>query len=153
MKGLFCLVTLIVLFVFSAKAQEKYVFESSKIEYPKIEDCPQNDLLSPDVRIKLEQFNQLYAKQVSTGAPDFQTSFEILKPDLYYSVQKLSKYFCKCLKKGTLQKEVAENEFRVILEKCLQIAQRDTAPIEAELRVASNPTDIVGVFDKIVIKN
>lgn len=153
MRGLFALFILFALSAVAAKAQQSYVFESSPVSYPKIEDCPQNDLLSPELRIKLEQFNQIYSKKVSTGAPDFQTSIEIIKPDLYYSVQKLSKYFCKCLKKGILQKDQAENEFRIILEKCLQIAQRDTSPIEAELRTTSNPIEIVCIFDKIVIKN
>ncbi|MFV0376620.1 MAG: hypothetical protein ACK5JD_04870 [Mangrovibacterium sp.] len=153
MKGLFSLFVFIVISAIAANAQQSYIFESSPISYPQIKDCPQNDLLSLELSIKLEQFNQLYSKKVSTGAPDFQTSIEIIKPDLYYSVQKLSKYFSKCLKKGTLQKDQAENEFRTILEKCLQIAQRDTSPIEAELRTTSNPAEIVCIFDKIVIKN
>lgn len=153
MKGLFALIVFSMVVVAAANAQQSYVFESSPISYPQIEDCPPNDLLSTELCIKLAQFNQLYSKEVSTGAPDFQTSIEIIKPDLYYSVQKLSKYFCKCLKKGLLQREQAENDFRIILEKCLQIAQRDTSPIEAELRATSNPTEIVCIFDKIVIKN
>lgn len=137
----------------SAFAQKSYVFESSEVELPQILDCPQNEPLSPGLAIKLEQFNQLYSKKITLGAPSFQTSIEILKPDLYYSVQKLSKYFCKCLKKGILRKEQAETEFETILDKCLQIASRNTTSIEAELRSATNPTEIVGIFDRIVIKN
>ena len=141
------------LLTFAANAQENYIFEGVPVIYPKIVDCPQNQYLSKDVRVKLEQFNLLYSKKVSMGAPDFQTSIEIIKPDVYYSVQKLSKYFCKCLKKGTIQKEKVEDEFKDILEKCLQIAQKDTSPIEAALRSTNNPVEIVGIFDKIIIKN
>ncbi|WP_163711841.1 hypothetical protein [Mangrovibacterium lignilyticum] len=57
------------------------------------------------------------------------------------------------MKKGILQKEIAEDEFRKILEKCLMIVEKDTTPLEAELRATNNPAEIVGVFDKIVIKN
>lgn len=149
---------LILLFVACAalcvNGQDKYVFRADpQIQVPKIEECPSNQYLSEDVRIKLAQFNQVYSKKINMGAPDFQTSIEILKPDVYYSVQKLSKYFCKCMKKGTIGKENAEDEFRKILEKCIQIVQEDTSPLEAELRATSNPVELVGIFDKIVIKN
>ena len=50
------------------------------------------------------------------------------------------------------RKENAEDEFRKILEKCIQIVQEDTSPLEAELRATSNPVELVGIFDKIVIK-
>jgi hypothetical protein len=49
-------------------------------------------------------------------------------------------------------RENAENELKSILDKCIQIVSKDTTPIEAELRAANNPAEIVGVFNKIVIK-
>lgn len=149
---------MIVLFVgccaVCGKAQEKYVFNAdNRPTVPKIDECPPNQYLSEDIRIKLAQFDQIYSKKIMMGAPEFQTSFEIIKPDLYYSVQKLSKYFCKCMKKGTIKKETAENQFGKILEKCISIVKEDTSPLEAELRATSNPVELVGIFDKIVIKN
>ncbi len=137
----------------SVKAQDKYVFQADSLCLPTVEECPPNQYLSEDLRVRLAQFNQLYSKEINMGAPDFQTSIEILKPDVYYSVQKLSKFFCKCMKKGVIKKEDAENEFRSILEKCMLIVKKDTTPIEAELRATSNPMDIVGIFDKIEIQN
>ncbi len=147
---LFCLLSFMTV---CTEAQEKWVYEATPLSLAPIAECEQNQYLSEDVRMFLSKFNQVYSKKVNMGAPDFQTSIEIIKPDLYYSVQKLSKYFCKCMKKGTLEKNVAEDEFRNILKKCLQIVQRDTSPIEAELRATNNPADIVGVFDRIVIEN
>jgi hypothetical protein len=135
------------------EAQEKYVFKADSLCFPTIDECPPNQYLSKETRIKLAQFNQLYSREINMGAPDFRTSVEILKPDLYYSVQKLSKYFCKCLKKGIIKQEDAEVEFRGILEKCMLIVKKDTTPLEAELRATNNPADLVGIFDKIEIQN
>jgi hypothetical protein len=79
-------------------------------------------------------------------------STEIIKPDLYYSIRKLADYYCRCLKKGSMTREKAEDILKSVLDKCIQIASKDTTPIEAELRAANNPQEIVGVFDKIIIK-
>lgn len=148
-----CIICFLISIVCGAKAQNKYVFKADSLHYPIVDECPPNQYLSKDIRIKLAQFNQVYSRQINMGAPDFQVSTEIIKPDLYYSVQKLSKYFCKCLKKGIIQKQEAESEFGSILEKCILIASKDTTPLEAELRATSNPTELVGIFDKIEIQN
>jgi len=136
-----------------ASAQDKYVFKADTLVCPSVAECPPNQYLSKELRVKLEQFNLLYSKKIDLAGQNFPTSTEIIKPDLYYSVQRLSRYFCKCMKKGTISKENAETEFRSILEKCLLIVQKDTAPLEAELRITNNPAELVGVFDRIVITN
>jgi hypothetical protein len=51
-----------------------------------------------------------------------------------------------------MTREKAEDTLKSVLDKCIQIASKETAPIEAELRMANNPQEIVGVFDKIIIK-
>lgn len=137
---------------FAASAQDNYYFESTPVVFPKVSDCPEDNYLSKNVLIKLEQFNQIYTKKVELGGPQYIMSTEIIKPDLYYSIQKLSKYFCKSMKKGTITKDEAEAELVAILDKCFQIFSQDTTPIEAELRAVNNPEAIVGIFDKIVIK-
>ncbi|PTN09329.1 hypothetical protein [Mangrovibacterium marinum] len=147
------IVCFLISIAWGTEAQEKYVFHADSLSFPIIEECPPNEYLSIDTRIKLAQFNQMYSREINMGAPNFQTSVEILKPDLYYSVQKLSKYFCKCLKKGIIKKDEAEIEFRSILDKCMLIVQKDTSPLEAELRATSNPSEIVGIFEKIEIQN
>lgn len=149
---LLVLAFILVLLSHYAKAQIEYVFESTPVKFPKVDECPQNDYLSKDVRIKLEQFNLVYTKKVEIGAPQFISSIEIIKPDVYYSIQKLSKYYCKCLKKGIISQAAVEDELAAILDKCFQIFEKDTKPIEAELRATNNPEDIVNVFDKIVIR-
>jgi len=137
---------------FSVCAQERYYFEKTPEIFPDISECPENEYLSKEVSIKLEQFNQLYTNQVERKGAHYIASTEIIKPDLYYSIQRLSKYFCKCMKKGMIKKDEAERELLVILEKCLQIASQDTRPVEAELRAANDPNAIVEIFDKIVIQ-
>ncbi len=137
---------------FAGWCQEQYVFDSRPVKYPEVKECPRDEYLSKDVRVKLAQFDLIYTKTIDPNSSRFIPSMEIKKPDLYYSVQKLSKYYCKCLKKGIISKEEAENQFKNILDKCIQIFARDTSPIEAELRATNDPKDIVSVFNKIIIR-
>ena len=147
---LFCLFFIFLSVV--GRCQKQYVFDSRPVKYPEVKECPDDEYLSRDVRMKLAQFDLIYTKTIDPTSSRFIPSMEIIKPDLYYSVQKLSKYFCKCLKKGTIPKQEAENQFRNILDKCIQIFSCDTGPIEAELRATNDPKDIVSVFNKIVIR-
>ena len=144
-----CFVFVTVVF---ASAQEQYVFESSPITIPKIEQCPEDNYLSENVRMKLEQFNLIYTRKVERGSPQYMAATEIIKPDLYYSIQKLTRYFCKCMKKGTIGKASAESELASILDKCFQIVSQDTTPLEAELRATNNPEEMIHVFAKITIR-
>lgn len=145
----FCFLFLSVLLV---KAQDLYVFEGSSVDFPeKIDKNYPKLYLSDDLCLKLAQFDMTYTKRIDPAARRVMSSVEIMKPDLYYSIRKLADYYSKCLKKGSMAQEKAENELRSILDKCIQIASQNTAPIEAELRAANNPKEIVGIFDKIVI--
>ncbi len=145
--------SLFLLLALFTHGQTKYVFQMCDVNCPKVEKCQGDQFLSEDVQIKLEQFNLIYTKKIDIDGPRCFQSTEIDKPDLYYSVQKLSNYYRKGLKKGTIDKAEAESELKSILDKCIQIFSKDTTPIEAELRAASNPKDIVSIFDKIIIKN
>lgn len=135
------------------KAQDLYVFEGSSVTFPgKIDVYYPKVSLSEDLCVKLALFDMIYTKKIDSSTRKVMSSTEIIKPDLYYSIRKLADYYCKCLKKGQMVRENAESELKSILDKCIQIASKDTAPIEAELRAANNPEEIVGVFNKIVIK-
>lgn len=142
----------LILIAFDAKAQDLYVFEGSAIEFPEIDQYHQEVYLSQDLCLKLAQFDMVYTKKMDHSSLKVMPSTEIIKPDLYYSIRRLADYYCKCLKKGVVTKEKAENELKSVLDKCIQIASKDTAPIEAELRAANNPQEIVDIFDKIIIK-
>jgi len=135
-----------------AKAQDQYVFESSIVEFPEINQFRQDVHLSKDLCLKLAQFDMVYTKRIDRYASQVMPSTEIIKPDLYYSIRKLADYYCKCLKKGIMTKEKAEDILESVLDKCIQIASKETGPIENELRAANNPQEIVSVFDKIIIK-
>jgi hypothetical protein len=142
----------LVLITFTAKAQDLYVFESSAVEFPEINQFRQEVFLSKDICLKLAQFDMVYTRRIDRSTRQVMPSTEIIKPDLYYSIRKLADYYCKCLKKGIVSKEKAESVLKSVLDKCIQIASKDTGPIEEELRAANNPQEIVGVFDKIIIK-
>ncbi|MGV8139498.1 MAG: hypothetical protein AB2L20_30240 [Mangrovibacterium sp.] len=149
LPGLFLLIMLI---AFTAKSQDLYVFESSAVEFPEINQFRQETYLSRDLCLKLAQFDMVYTRRIVNSTQKAMASTEIIKPDLYYSIHKLADYYCKCLKKGNLTREKAEDTLKSVLDKCIQIASKETAPIEAELRAANNPHEIIGVFDKIIIK-
>lgn len=149
LPGIFLFFTLI---TFTAKSQDLYVFESSAAEFPEVRQFRQEVYLSKDLCLKLAQFDMVYTRRIVNPARNAMASTEIIKPDLYYSIRKLSDYYCKCLKKGNMTREKAEDTLKSVLDKCIQIASKETAPIEAELRMANNPQEIVGVFDKIIIK-
>ncbi len=137
------------------KAQDLYVFEGSSVTFPEKIDVyyPNPKVsLSEDLCMKLALFDMIYTKKIDPSTRKVMSSTEIIKPDLYYSIRKLADYYCKCLKKGQMVHENAEIELKSILDKCIQIVSKDTAPIEAELRAANNPAEIVGVFNKIIIK-
>ncbi|MGV8096643.1 MAG: hypothetical protein AB2L24_32705 [Mangrovibacterium sp.] len=142
----------LVLITFTAKAQDLYVYEGSAIEFPVINQFRQEVYLSKDLCLKLAQFDLVYTKRIDRSGKQVMPSTEIIKPDLYYSIRKLADYYSKCLKKGIVSREKAEDVLSSILDKCIQIASKDTAPVEAELRSANNPQEIVSVFDKIIIK-
>lgn len=146
-------VFVILLFIIvSSKAQDVYQFKNTKSDLPEIRECKLDDLLGETISLKLEQFNRVYTKKVNCGPPSFITSTEIQKPDLYYSVQKLVKYYRKCLKKETLSHEKIEKQMVDILNKCVQIVNQETKPIEQELRNANNSKEIAGVFERIIIE-
>ncbi len=148
------LISLIVGVNLSLTAQDKYVFKADLSECPEVKevDCQMIPYLSKDVSIKMAQFCEVYTKKVEFGSHEQYSSLEIDKPDLYYSIQKLSKYYCKGLKKGILNKEEAESELNEILEKCLAIHSQETQPLEEELKAAGKPVEIVQVFHKVILE-
>ncbi|MGQ8335368.1 hypothetical protein ACUNWD_02385 [Sunxiuqinia sp. A32] len=148
---LFLLVYLISQVVFS---QEEYVFNIDSVTCPKVavNDCQSLPYMSADVSVMYEQFNRMYTRKIDCGPPAHISSVEIDKPDLYYSIKKLSKYYFKGLKKGIIDKNEAEKELQDILQKCMALHSLKTSPIEQELKAANNPTEILGIFQKIVIE-
>jgi hypothetical protein len=142
----------LILMTFAVKAQDSYVFEGTVIDFPEINRYHQEVYLSKDLCLKLAQFNLIYTKKIDRSTDKTIPSTEIIKPDLYYSIRKLTDYYCKCLKKGIVSHEKVEDELKSVLDKSIQIAYQDTRPVEAELRAANNPQEIVGIFNKIIIK-
>ncbi|HKJ44117.1 MAG TPA: hypothetical protein VKA27_18615 [Sunxiuqinia sp.] len=146
---IFCLLVFISI---SLKAQENYQFKKIANNFPVINKCDHQDILGDTVAKKLEQFDQVYTKKVTCGPPAYHVSTEIEKPDLYYSIQKVTAYYRKCVKKETLPKEKIEKNMVDILNKCLLIYSQNTSHLEQELRSANNSKEILGIFSKIIIE-
>ena len=148
------LFTLATLFITISYAQVNYVFQVDSLVCPKIyeDECHDVPYMSKALSVKLAQFDKVYTKTVDCGPPAHMSSIEIAKPDVYYSVKKLSKYYCKGLKKGKLNIDKAESELSSILDKCMAIYAQETKPIESELKTAAKPEDIILVFDRIILE-
>ena len=143
---------LLILFSASLKAQSTYQFKKIACNLPVVDKCDHQDILGDTIAKKLEQFNRVYTKKVNCGPPAYNSSTEIEKPDLYYSIQKVTAYYRKCVKKETLPKEKIEKEMVDIINKCLFIFPQNTKPLVDDLRSANNSKEIIDIFNKIVIE-
>ncbi|MGQ7869940.1 hypothetical protein [Sunxiuqinia sp. sy24] len=150
MKLCFCICCFLI--ALSSKAQETFQFKQTTYDFPEIEECNYDKLLGERLSIKLEQFNRVYTKKVNCGPPNYISSLEIQKPDLYYSIQKLTKHFRKCKKKAILSQDKIEKEMVEIINKSILIFNQKTDSVEQELRQANNSKEIIGVFERIIIE-
>jgi hypothetical protein len=150
MKLLFCAACLFI--TLSTWAQEVFQFQGASCQIPEIKECAHDKLLGETISVKLEQFNQIYTKKVNCGPPSYISSVEIKKPDLYYSVQKLTHHYRKCMRKDILSLEKVEKEMIEIINKSIAIFNQKTDSVEQELRQANNSKEIIRVFDRIVIQ-
>ena len=138
----FCLI-----FLFSKLSwcQDCYTYKSHPVK-PCIEtQCSFNKYFSPDLNLKLGQFFEIYTDTIPSYGRDL-PSIQIKKPDLYYSIKKISDYYSKCIKKGLLSEDQAEKEFKTILEKCILIYPDNTDKLEADLRSNNHPENIIKIF-------
>ncbi|SFF21842.1 hypothetical protein [Sunxiuqinia elliptica] len=150
MKFTVCLCCILI--AVSSKAQEIYQFKQIACNFPEVKECTYDKLLGETLSVKLEQFRQVYTKNVNCGPPSYTASLEIRKPDLYYSIEKLTHHFRKCKRKETLSQEKIEKDMVDIINKSIVIFNQETDSIEEELRQANNSEEIIGVFDRIVIQ-
>ncbi|WP_299577749.1 hypothetical protein [uncultured Sunxiuqinia sp.] len=150
MKLCFCICCFLI--AVSSKGQETFQFKQIACDFPEIKECTYDKLLGEKLSIKLEQFNRVYTKEVNCGPPNYISSIEIQKPDLYYSIQKLTKHYRKCKKKDILSQEKIEKEMVEIIDKSILIFNQQTDSVEQELRQANNSEDIIGVFERIIIE-
>lgn len=146
------IISLLLLSTICTKAQDCYLFRNLACNLPEIKSELDEDELGKSIAIKLNQFNHVYTKRINCGPPGYIISTEIQKPDLYFSIQKLSKYYRKCLKKQKLTQIIIESEMLDILNKCLLIYSQETKLLEQDLRAANNSKDIIRVFNKIIIE-
>jgi len=147
---IFLIFCLIFLFSESSWCQDGYVFKSHPLK-PCIEtQCTFNKYFSPDLNLRMGQFIDTYTDTIPSYGRDI-PSVQIKKPDLYYSIKKISNYYSKCIKKGILPEDQVEKEFKTILEKCIIIFPDNTEKLEADLRSNKHPENIIKIFRMVKI--
>jgi len=140
------------IFLFSELSwcQDGYIFKSHPIK-PCVEmQCSFNKHFSSDLNFKLGQFIKTYTDTIHSYGRDL-PSVQIKKPDLYYSIKRISDYYSKCIKKGKIPEDQVEKEFKTILEKCILIYPDNTDKLEADLRSNNQPENIIKIFRLVKI--
>ncbi len=98
-------------------------------------------------KMMLLQETYTYVERGTLMAPGDKTI--IKKPDIYYSVKKLNKYYKKAVKKGIVDEDQAAKNLTSAVEKSYSIFYEDTEKFEQYLRSKKKPEDIQKAFDSL----
>ncbi|UCH13388.1 MAG: hypothetical protein JSV22_09750 [Bacteroidales bacterium] len=76
----------------------------------------------------------------------------VVKPSIYYALQKLNKYFKKQVKDGMMTEEEARQELNQYLDIAISIVVENTESLENDLRKAKKPDEISRVFSMVMLE-
>ncbi len=76
----------------------------------------------------------------------------VLKPSIFHSINRLNNYFRKEVRRANLDMNVARQKLISVLDIGLSVYDQPTASLEAELREAKKPCEIIAVFDRVILK-
>lgn len=77
---------------------------------------------------------------------------EIEKPVIYNSLKKLSRYYKKMVKKGTISKEEARAKLHHALDVGLSVRNQDTSKFEDTIRNTKDIAKIASLFDAVILE-
>lgn len=108
--------------------------------------------LGNEVSYKMHLFKETYTyvEQGTPMSPGVKTI--VRKPNIYYAVRKLNKYYKKQIRKDRIDETEARKRMVSILNKCFVIFDQDTTDFEDYLKSLKQPDDIEAAFDKIVLQ-
>jgi hypothetical protein len=110
-----------------------------------------SNFLGPDVARKtyIVKKTYTYVEKGTPTSPGDKTV--VLKPTIYYSLQKLNKYYKKEIRKGNIEESVAIERYKDILDKAFSIFNQDTDDFEAYLKSIKDTKDIEETFYNIIL--
>ncbi len=153
MKNLFSIIILFCVFTISnAQNQSDFLFSNNLSDTLKLKIDYSNTLqsfLGPEVARKmyLLQESYTYVEKGTVIAPGDKTI--VRKPDIYYAMKKLYKYYRKGIKKGIVDEAHAEENIIRNVHKCYAMLYEDSSAFEEYLRTLKKPEDIEKAFDRV----
>lgn len=145
-------VLLLVIVVFSvsslATAQDAYKFEYRKLEKSEVE-APfyKEHFLGDEVAEKMQLLKESYTYKVYNEVSQANVAV-IEKQPIFFSVNKVSKYLKKQIKKGGMTESQAKEVMNNVLSIALNIRYQETEKLETELWKMKDPEAIAKLFDE-----
>lgn len=132
---------------------QEFVFNYNMKELDEVQQSTdiKDHFLGEDIAKKMQLLKESYTyKEVNEIS---QTEFTVVeKPSIYRSVNKMSKYLQKDVKKGRISKEKAYTQLDNVLNIAINIRYQDTEKLEKELWKIKEPENLKALFsDQIVL--
>ena len=138
-----------------SEKEYKYCFRSLvdeeslyKIEDEELKSHPLGDYIARKFYMLKESYT--YVERATPTSPGEKTI--VVKPSIYYSLQKLNKYFKKQVKDGIMTEEEAIKELSQYLDIAISIVVENTESFENDLRKAKKPDEISKVFSMVMLE-
>ena len=132
---------------------QKYQFEYQEKEQKEIESTIfKKHYLGEEIAIKMQLMKEEYTYQIKDEIA-LTESTEIEKASIYNSVNKVSKYLKKGIKKGEISEEEAKETLDKMLDVVINIRYQETAELEEELWGLKDPVALASFFDTEVSLN
>ena len=153
MKSIFlATVLLIVSNCLSAQEKDKFYFQDLNKEEQEVSDLAAGDhFLGPEVAKKLYLLKENYTWVEEATATNPVPRVNTEKPDIYYTIRKLERYYKKAIRKDQISEEKAREEFLKVIDIGLIIRNQMTDKLEATLSDLKEGDEIVSVFTNQVV--
>lgn len=136
-------------------AQETFVFKNTlqKSSPPELDySLASSHYLGQDIANKMHLIKETYT-YVEQGTPMSPGQKVIVKkPQIYYAIRKLNKYYKKAIKKGSLSEPEAIDLLNETLDKAFVIFDQETQEFEDYLSKQKKPEDMEQAFAMIELK-
>ena len=132
-------------YCFRYLVDERSLYE---IEDEELKSHPFGDYIARKFHMLKKSYT--YIERATPTSPGEKTI--VVKPSIYYSLQKLNKYFKKQVKDGIMTEEEARQELNQYLDIAISIVVENTESLESDLRKAKKPDEISKVFSMVVLE-
>jgi len=134
--------------------QKVFIFKNDLADTSKVEVdymLVKKHFLGSEIAKKLYIIKKTYT-YIEKGSPTSPGDKTIVrKPVIYYSLNKLNRYYKKQLKKDRMEESVARERYNDVLNKAFSIFDQNTDDFEEYLKGLKDPADIEELFHNIIL--